>query len=480
MNILITAAVVVACLVVGYGLYAFVLKLIWPMPAPHDEEHCVTTEDGWTITLFRHRAAKEGGEPVLLCHGAFANRFNLVMPVSRGIAASLTEAGYDCWAIEYRGSESGQPPAGVAKESGSLDDYLLYDLPAAVDYIREHTGHPKIHWVGHSMGGMLFYAFDQVFGGEALASATTLGAPIGFKGTKVRPEPFLLALHKRMPWLFLDLVRATIPIIRPLKLRLPFLPVNPWNIDPALPTRHLYRMIGYMNNRVINDLHDIAVSQDWRMDGGSLDVVAGLPHLETPLFVVLGVQDPFVPVAEGEGFYHSIFNPDKRLLVLSKEHGHSADYNHVDLSMAPSGRYEVSGAIVEWLQAHPVSAVGKSASTTAPKVPPGPKDPPAPPPSGEEPSIMVTPGGRTRSTALRGKSAAKAKPKAAASKKKAAAKKKSTAKAKSNSKPTAKPKSKPKAKAKPKATAKAKPKATAKKKPAAKKKAATARKSKEN
>ena len=444
MNAIIIIAAVIACLVIGYGLYAFVLKLTWPMPAPHDEEHRVTTEDGWTITLFRHKPVGGGGEPVLLCHGAFANRLNLVMPEDRGIAYTLTEAGYDCWAIEYRGSETGQPPEGVAKADGTFDDYLLYDLPAAIDYIREHTGHPKVHWVGHSMGGMLFYAFDQVFGSDALASATTLGAPIGFLGTRVRRVRYLLALHQFMPWLFIDLVRAVIPIIRPVRLSLPFLPVNPHNIDPALPTRHLYRMLGYMNNRVIRELHDIAVTREWRMDGGELDVTAGLPYLETPLFVILGVRDPFVPVTEGEAFYQSIYNPDKRFLVLSKVNGHSADYNHVDLSMSPSCRFEVGAAIVEWIREHPVA--GSKAAKA------GPRDEPAPPPSGEEPSIMVTPAGRTRGMATR-----KAPAKKPAAKKKSAAKKKAASK----KKPAAKKK------------------ASTKKKPAARKKASAASKRKE-
>lgn len=357
MNILLMILLAMVCVVAAYAIYVWVLTLAWPDPAPHSEVHRVTTKDDWTITLFRHLAKEGSGEPVLLCHGAFANRLNLTMPEGRSIADTLCEAGYDCWAIEYRGSASGEPPAGVSKAGAEMDDYLLQDLPAAVDYIREYTGYPKLHWVGHSMGGMLFFAFDELYGGDALASATTLGSPIGFVGTRIRREPLLLAIHQRFPTLFLWAVRGMIPVLRALRLPLPFLPVNVGNIDPALPTRHLFWMVGYMGNRVIRTLHDAAVQRNWRMDGGKLDVTAGLPDIETPLFAILGVKDPFVPVSEGERFHENRRNPDKRLLVLSKANGHSADYNHVDLSMSPHCREEVHEPIVEWLRAHPIAQV---------------------------------------------------------------------------------------------------------------------------
>ena len=73
----------------------------------------------------------------------------------------------------------------------TVDDYVLLDIPAALDYIRKTTGFSQVHWVGHSMGGMLLYAYDALFDGGAVASGITLGSPIGFQNVKFhRPMEF--------------------------------------------------------------------------------------------------------------------------------------------------------------------------------------------------------------------------------------------------------------------------------------------------
>ncbi|HRP70898.1 MAG TPA: alpha/beta fold hydrolase, partial [Turneriella sp.] len=55
------------------------------------------------------------------------------------------------------GSEG--PHTGRGKQ-WSVDDYLLCDLPTACEYIINETGAPKLHWVGHSMGGILGFFYQ--------------------------------------------------------------------------------------------------------------------------------------------------------------------------------------------------------------------------------------------------------------------------------------------------------------------------------
>ena len=67
--------------------------------------------------------------------------------------------GFDVWIVSLRGDEGTTPPSRRARRSISFDDYARYDMAAAVDAVRERTGSETVSWVGHSLGGMLLYAW---------------------------------------------------------------------------------------------------------------------------------------------------------------------------------------------------------------------------------------------------------------------------------------------------------------------------------
>ena len=138
-----------------------------------DEVHMVVTPDQWQIRVCRYRATTSPGEPVFLCHGFMSNQFSFALPAGRGLVDALCESGYDCWVVDLRGDLSSIPAPGSTLDDPTLDDHLLRDIPSVIEFIRNATGHSKVHWIGHSMGGMLLYAYDLVFGTEALASGTT-------------------------------------------------------------------------------------------------------------------------------------------------------------------------------------------------------------------------------------------------------------------------------------------------------------------
>lgn len=39
----------------------------------------------------------------------------------------------------------------------SFHEMGIYDLPATIDYILEHTNHTQLYYVGHSMGSCMFF-----------------------------------------------------------------------------------------------------------------------------------------------------------------------------------------------------------------------------------------------------------------------------------------------------------------------------------
>ena len=99
---------------------------------------------------------------MILCHGLWANRFNLDFGPGLSLARHLAERGFDVFVLELRGSGfSADPgpegPRGKAARAYGFDAHVTLDAPAALAEVRRVTGAAQVFWVGHSMGGMLGY-----------------------------------------------------------------------------------------------------------------------------------------------------------------------------------------------------------------------------------------------------------------------------------------------------------------------------------
>src|SRR5438105_2216446 len=152
-----------------------------PFAAPIEvRTYQARTQDRWTLALHRYRLPAlqpERRTPVLLCHGLGSNRHSFDAPQGPSLARYLANLGYDVWSLELRGAGSSKRPGlfNALRWEWTFEHYVRFDAPAAVALVCDATGSAGVHWVGHSLGGMVAYAVlaDTKL---PIASAATLAA----------------------------------------------------------------------------------------------------------------------------------------------------------------------------------------------------------------------------------------------------------------------------------------------------------------
>ncbi|MFC1611811.1 alpha/beta fold hydrolase, partial [Myxococcota bacterium] len=127
-------------------------------PAAPAEQFDVLARDGVRLAVHRVRPDSRDGPAVMLLHGLASNRRAFHFP-GRSLAEWLAGRGFDCYLPELRGCGESERPA----FDWWIDEYLCQDLPAIIDAIRLRNGNVQIHWVGHSLGGLLLLCYGILF-----------------------------------------------------------------------------------------------------------------------------------------------------------------------------------------------------------------------------------------------------------------------------------------------------------------------------
>ncbi len=158
------------------------------------EELPVDTADGWRLVITRYRPHSQPfpqplfGVPLLLVHGYTQNRraWN-----AGEFVKNMLYFGADVFLLELRGHgkssvaaqrqrsrREGTPLPDDLEYRWDLDSYLLNDIPAAVAAVKAASGRERIVYCGHSLGGILGYAYATL--ADDLLGLATIGAPSDF------------------------------------------------------------------------------------------------------------------------------------------------------------------------------------------------------------------------------------------------------------------------------------------------------------
>ena len=130
------------------------------------EEHEVITEDGYILNLWHivKNLSFDKNKVIFIQPGFMCSSWVFFQLGKNSLPFLLIEKGYDVWIANNRGTLFSMEH--ISKNSEelngdywdfSMDENVIYDLPANIDYIKQTTGAKKINYIGHSQGTTIFY-----------------------------------------------------------------------------------------------------------------------------------------------------------------------------------------------------------------------------------------------------------------------------------------------------------------------------------
>ncbi len=342
---------------------------------PPDERHSVRTADGWVLSVGRIRPAPAPGEdaargtPVILCPGVACNSRLFDFDDAHSLARALTARGFDVWMLDPRGTgESERAGFAPRRWRYGFAEYVRYDAPAAIDHVVARTGHDRILWVGHSMGGLVgYWAAAQTPAGRHLAGVVGLGSPADFSGHASalgRLHGGLLAWSLRgwpavrMGWIC--------TMIAPLAGRFRVYPetlfISHDNVGGQTLRHFCVEVVEDVPRRLLDNFSD-SIYRALALDGGLLQEAHGqLGAIDPPVLAVAGDHDYVAPPSSVLGATRILHGCEVTEVIVGGAGG--PHFGHLDLLVGDAAPVSVYPTVVAWLLAHR---------------PPSPDEPPAGP-----------------------------------------------------------------------------------------------------
>lgn len=331
-------------------LQGCVLAGIWRTPWPEPVEvHRVETADGWNLDIRRvlPSAKPYKPRPVVLVHGIVTNGRNFDIDEDTSLARALSARGFDVWIASLRGAGASEHRS----DDFTFDDHAVFDAPAIVSYVREQTGQARVDWVGHSMGGLVLYAY-LARGGTGIERAVTLGSPVAFgwtgrleelvasvgKWSSVLRLPIVASAHSTMPlhgeW---DGPAELLLMSRELTTGARWRKFIAIGVDDP-PKGLLTQMAGWGARRQFDSLDH------------QTNYLEGLGDVQVPMLVVAGKVDAIAPPWNVRPAFERLGSPEKRWLVLGEANGMAGDYNHMDMLLSVHAQTDLYPRIAGWLE----------------------------------------------------------------------------------------------------------------------------------
>lgn len=352
--VLVLVAVTAAALALLYAAFA----LRWRAPREPDGWLEVTANDGHPIALahFRARAVDaRAREPVILCHGVSVNRSMVDLDDDTSLARDLAGRGFEVYALDLRGrGRSRRLGLSGLMPRHTFDDYVTRDLPAAIAAVRGRHGAERVHWVGHSMGGLVLYALLGRDPSVAIRSLVTIASPL-----RVR-APWWLNLGMRVVgalrlpvcWGHASFLAA--PFVGwvhhpPLRMLL-----NPANVRGPRLRLATATIVADISNGEVRHFFSMSNTGRFGSADGAHDYAAGLARVSTPCLVIAGADDRLATPEAVRAGYDLLGGP-REFRLFGRASGDPVDFGHGDLLIGDHARAVVFPEVARWLEGYDVA-----------------------------------------------------------------------------------------------------------------------------
>ncbi len=328
-----------------------------PLPA-EAERHRPKTSDGWEISLVRYRpTGAPTGRPVLLCHGISANERNMDLDDEHSMARWFASRGREAWTMSVRATGDSDRPD---PEKGRtlpirFDHYWQHDLPTAIEHVKRVSGADAIDYAGHSMGGMIAYAYLSQ-GGNGLHAVATLGSPTRLDwGTGL--ESLLRTLGPKVvteEMMFPSRLGASVSA--PMQTWFDDGPFqrffyNPESTKPETWQRLVVYGTADTAGGVAKQLLEVIDTGRFASFDGRIDFRADMARIHVPVIVVAAKLDRVAPTPAVKDGFRALGGP-KKWLLITRANGASGEYGHMDLVIGERAPAEVFRPVLDFFNQH--------------------------------------------------------------------------------------------------------------------------------
>lgn len=330
--------------------------------------HTTTAADGWPLML-RHYPAEGADphrEPVILQHGLGACSRQFDLPVPPGVRAPslarwLAARGYDVWVADLRGVGGSSSP-GRSKRGRwdwSFDDHLDLDVPEILRFVLSQSAHEHVHWIGHSMGGILLLAWCARHGSTQIKSGAVLAGSLDYSGASSAYD-LIRPLKRLGRWVMRVPSGSAARLFWPLAGRFHTPVEASFYHSPNLEgeaARALIREAHHdVSGEILFQLASLFAKGGLTSVDGRVRYADRLEHITTPILFGVGDKDVQCSPEVVERTYRTLASPKHALRKFGLAHGDAQPYGHFDLLCGRRSDTEVFPELLAWMQAHPISA----------------------------------------------------------------------------------------------------------------------------
>jgi polyhydroxyalkanoate synthase len=295
--------------------------------------------------------------PVVCCHGLGANHGAFDAGPDLSLARELAARSYTVFLLDLRGHGASEHPTwrGEHRFGWAFDDYLLSDMPAAIDAACHAVGSRAVHWIGHSMGGLLLYAYLAGGGSSAIRSGVTIGSSLDYSGSAsgFKRLAGLRRFAARVPAIPIGpILRAAAPFIGRTTTPLERFNIWPTNVEPAVWRKLSIEGFHWVSGPVMAQLATAMDPGGLRSRDGSIRYTDGLAAASAPVLALAGDRDEQCPPDAARVTHEALGSARRELRVFGPEHGQEDHYGHFDMLVGRRVHEEVFPHVFAWLDEH--------------------------------------------------------------------------------------------------------------------------------